>query len=146
MVMVPAMYALCLLQPELDQLDLTAWRVGGYGGAPMAGPLIVKLAERLPGLQLINTYGSTETTGPQAIGVPVDVLRKRDCVGVPVPGAEIIIMDDKGHAAPACKTGEIWIRGGGACLGHMNATVATDVGFARGFWSSGDVRRFDGGT
>ena len=143
MVMVPAMYALCLLQPELDQLDLTAWRVGGYGGAPMAGPLIVKLAERLPGLQLINTYGSTETTGPQAIGVPVDALRKRDCVGVPVPGAEIIIMDDKGHAAPAGETGEIWIRSGGVCRGYWNDPGATAAEFVGGFWKSGDVGRFD---
>jgi long-chain acyl-CoA synthetase len=143
MVMVPAMYALCLLQPELDGLDLTGWRVGGYGGAPMAGPLIVKLAERLPGLQLINTYGSTETTGPQAMGVPVDALRKRDCVGVPVPGAEIIIMDDKGHAAPAGDTGEIWIRSGGVCRGYWNDPGATAAEFVGGFWKSGDVGRFD---
>jgi hypothetical protein len=33
---VPAMYNLCLLDPEFDRFDLSAWRVGGYGviGAP----------------------------------------------------------------------------------------------------------------
>ena len=30
-VLVPAMYNLCLLVPELDQLDLSAWRIGGFG-------------------------------------------------------------------------------------------------------------------
>jgi acyl-CoA synthetase (AMP-forming)/AMP-acid ligase II len=143
MVMVPAMYALCLLQPQMEQLDLTAWRVGGYGGAPMAGPLIVKLAERLPRLQLINTYGSTETTGPQSIGVPADALRKRDCVGVPVPGAEIIIMDDEAHVVPPGETGEIWIRSGSVCRGYWNDPGATAAEFVGGFWKSGDVGRFD---
>ena len=96
----------------------------------MAGPLIVKLAEMLPDLHLINTYGSTETTGPQAIGVPVDALRKRDCVCVPVPGAEIIIMDDKGHAAPAGETGEIWIRGGGVSPFRYDSNVRCNRAFA----------------
>src|SRR5689334_8612197 len=34
-VMVPAMYNLCLLQPDFDSYDLSSWRIGGYGGAPM---------------------------------------------------------------------------------------------------------------
>ncbi|HSW27695.1 MAG TPA: AMP-binding protein, partial [Burkholderiaceae bacterium] len=33
--MVPAMYNLCLLQPAFAHADLGAWRIGGYGGAPM---------------------------------------------------------------------------------------------------------------
>ena len=34
-VLVPAMYNLCLLQPDFAEHDLSAWRIGGYGGAPM---------------------------------------------------------------------------------------------------------------
>jgi acyl-CoA synthetase (AMP-forming)/AMP-acid ligase II len=34
-VMVPAMYNLCLLQPDFDSYDLSSWRIGGFGGAPM---------------------------------------------------------------------------------------------------------------
>ena len=30
-IMVPAMYNLCLLQPDFDRYDLSSWRVGGYG-------------------------------------------------------------------------------------------------------------------
>src|SRR5258707_884335 len=39
-VMVPAMYNLCLLQADFDSYDLSAWRIGGYGGAPVAVPPI----------------------------------------------------------------------------------------------------------
>ena len=43
--MVPAMYNLCLLQPEFAAPRLSAWRIGGYGGAPMPPATIARLAE-----------------------------------------------------------------------------------------------------
>jgi long-chain acyl-CoA synthetase len=46
--MVPAMYKLCLMQPGFAQADLSAWRIGGYGGAPMPVATIDALAARLP--------------------------------------------------------------------------------------------------
>jgi acyl-CoA synthetase (AMP-forming)/AMP-acid ligase II len=42
-VMVPAMYNLCLLQPDFDSYDLSSWRIGGFGGAPMPIATIEKL-------------------------------------------------------------------------------------------------------
>ncbi|MCX8005744.1 MAG: acyl--CoA ligase, partial [Burkholderiaceae bacterium] len=55
-VLVPAMYNLCLLQPDFAAHDLSAWRIGGYGGAPMPLATIERCAERLPRLQLMNLY------------------------------------------------------------------------------------------
>ena len=40
--MVPAMYNLCLLEPEFAARDLSAWRIGGYGGAPMPTATIAR--------------------------------------------------------------------------------------------------------
>ena len=50
--MVPAMYILCLMDPEFERFDLGAWRVGSFGGAPMPEATIAALAEKLPRLQL----------------------------------------------------------------------------------------------
>ncbi|MDU6242277.1 MAG: long-chain fatty acid--CoA ligase, partial [Bradyrhizobium sp.] len=61
-VMVPAMYNLCLLQLDFDSHDLSSWRIGGFGGAPMPVATIERLAAKIPGLRLVNAYGSTETT------------------------------------------------------------------------------------
>jgi len=52
--MVPAMYKLCLLEPDFGRRDLSTWKVGGYGGAPMPTATIEELAEKLPGLRLLN--------------------------------------------------------------------------------------------
>ena len=51
-VMVPAMYNLCLLQPDFDRYDLSSWRIGGFGGAPMPIATIEKLDVKIPGLKI----------------------------------------------------------------------------------------------
>jgi acyl-CoA synthetase (AMP-forming)/AMP-acid ligase II len=66
-IMVPAMYNLCLLMPDLQAHDLGAWRIGAYGGASMPTATIDGLAQRLPGLVLMNAYGATETCSPATI-------------------------------------------------------------------------------
>jgi len=68
--MVPAQYILCLMEPELSRIDLSRWRIGGFGGAPMPEATVAALAERLPRLTLINAYGATETTSPTTIMPP----------------------------------------------------------------------------
>ena len=85
--MVPAMYNLCLLQADFDDYDLSSWRIGGYGGAPMPIATIEKLAAKIPGLKLVNAYGSTETTSPSTIMPPELTAAHLDSVGLPCPGA-----------------------------------------------------------
>ena len=134
-VMVPAMYNLCLLQADFDTYDLSAWRIGGYGGAPMPIATIEKLAAKLPGLRLINAYGSTETTSPSTIMPPELTAAHLDSVGLPCPGAHIIVMDADGR--------EIWIHGGSVIRGYWNNPEATAESFTGGFWHSGDLGSID---
>ena len=142
-VMVPAMYNLCLLQADFDSFDLSAWRIGGYGGAPMPIATIEKLAVKVPGLKLINAYGSTETTSPSTIMPPELTAAHIDSVGLPCPGAEIIVMDAGGHELPRGEIGEIWIRSGSVIKGYWNNPKATAEGFTAGFWHSGDLGSID---
>src|SRR5207253_1948072 len=99
-VMVPAMYNLCLLQTDFDTYDLSSWRIGGYGGAPMPIATIEKLAAKIPGLKLINAYGSTETTSPSTMMPPELTASHIDSVGLPCPGAHILVMDGHGRELP----------------------------------------------
>ena len=99
-VMVPAMYNLCLLQADFDCHDLTSWRIGGFGGAPMPIATIEQLATKIPGLKLLNAYGSTETTSPSTIMPPELTAAHIDSVGLPCPGAHIIVVDPGGRELP----------------------------------------------
>ena len=142
-VMVPAMYNLCLLQADFDSYDLSAWRIGGYGGAPMPIATIEKLAVKVPGLKLINAYGSTETTSPSTIMPPELTAAHIDSVGLPCPGAEIVVMDAGGRELPRGEIGEIWIRSGSVIKGYWNNPKATAESFTAGFWHSGDLGSID---
>src|ERR1700687_1093730 len=142
-VMVPAMYNLCLLQPNFQSCDLSSWRIGGFGGAPMPVATIEKLKAKIAGLKLMNCYGSTETTSPSTI-MPGELTGSRiDSVGLPCPGAQIIVGDAGGRELPRGAIGEIWIRSGSVIKGYWNNPAATAENFTGGFWHSGDLGSID---
>jgi acyl-CoA synthetase (AMP-forming)/AMP-acid ligase II len=98
-ILVPAMYNLCLLQPDFDRFDLSGWRVGGYGGAPMPEATIATLRRKLPQLGLHNAYGSTETTSPSTLMPAASTAECPDSVGWTVPCGEIIVVDADGRSS-----------------------------------------------
>ncbi|MBT2299496.1 AMP-binding protein [Variovorax paradoxus] len=141
--MVPAMYQLCLLCEAFGREDLSAWRIGGYGGAPMPVATIDALRERLPGLTLVNAYGATETTSPATM-MPAGLTRAHaDSVGVALPAAEIRVMDDEGREVAPGETGELWIGGPMVVPGYWATPEATAASFTAGFWHSGDLGAID---
>lgn len=141
--MVPAMYNLCLRDPSLETLDLSAWRLGGYGGAPMPVATIERLAKALPQLRLQQAYGSTETTSPATLIPTEETPRRPWSVGIPLHCAEIAVMGDDGRELPPGETGEVWIRGPMVVPGYWNNPAATEREFVAGFWKSGDLGRMD---
>ena len=141
--MVPAMYKLCLLSEALSGADLSAWRVGGYGGAPMPVATIDALAGRLPGLTLQNAYGATETTSPATM-MPAGLTRAHaDSVGVALPCTDIRVMDDAGREVAPGETGELWIGGPMVVPGYWANPEATAREFTAGHWHSGDIGSID---
>jgi long-chain acyl-CoA synthetase len=141
--MVPAMYNLCLLQPDFAEFDLSAWRIGSYGGAPMPPATIAAFARQLPTLLLMNAYGATETTSPTTMMPPSFTTTHSGKVGLPIPGAKVAIMDDNGSELPAGNVGEIWIGGASVVRGYWNNSAATQKEFTGGFWHSGDLGCLD---
>lgn len=138
-VLVPAMYNLCLLQPRFQEYDLSTWRVGGFGGAPMPTATIVALAEELPNLQLMNAYGATEATSPATLMPLGQTAGREDSVGRVLPCADILVMDDDGREVAAGESGEIWIGGANVVPGYWNNETANAEAFVGGYWKSGDI-------
>lgn len=138
-ILVPAMYNLILARADLSSVDLSSWRIGGFGGAPMPAPTITALAEKLPDLGLMNLYGATETTCALLAMPPADAFERREQVGLAVPGAEIAVMDEKGVECAPGAMGEIWLRGATIIPGYWNDTAATAGAISGGFWRSGDL-------
>ena len=142
-ILVPAIYTLCAMSPELGGHDLSAWRIGCFGGAPMPVSTIERLAQKIPHLRLVNAYGATETTSPTTV-MPLNCWRENpDSVGQVVPCGELRIVDEAGNDVPPGAPGEIWIRGAMVVKGYWKKPEANAASFTDGFWHSGDVGSLD---
>jgi O-succinylbenzoic acid--CoA ligase len=141
--MVPAMYNLCLLQPTLKEHDLSRWRVAAYGGAPMPQATIDSLARELPDLVLMNVYGATETTSPVTMVPPGETGHRGEAVGLPLPCADILVMDPEGREVPRGDSGEIWCAGPMIAREYWTDPKATAANITGGFWHTGDIGRLD---
>ena len=141
--MVPAMYNLCLLRADFSQYDLSAWRIGSFGGAPMPEDTIARLAELLPDLNLMNAYGATETTSPTTCLPIGDIASRPDSVGQVVPCGDVRIVDDDGADVAAGESGELWIAGPMVVPGYWDNAEATAREFTDGYWKSGDIGSLD---
>ncbi|MBA1149225.1 acyl--CoA ligase [Ectothiorhodospiraceae bacterium WFHF3C12] len=138
-VMVPAMYNLCLMRADFESHDLSQWRIGAFGGAPMPEATIQRLREKLPNLELMNAYGATETTSPTTIMPARFTDDHLDSVGQVVDCGDVRVMDDSGREVPHGEAGEIWIAGPMVVPGYWNNPEATADSFAGGYWRSGDI-------
>ena len=141
--MVPAMYGLCLLEPDLAQFDLKQWRIAAYGGAPMPEPTIARIAAAFPWLAMCNAYGATETTSPATIMPPGEGTARADSIGRVVTCGDIRVMDEQGREVPPGTDGELWIAGPMVSPGYWRNPEATATAFVGGYWRSGDIGSID---
>jgi long-chain acyl-CoA synthetase len=105
----------------------------------MAPATIARFAEKLPGLDLMNAYGATETTSPVTLMPPSETAARADSVGCAVPCADILVMDEAGRELPDGEAGELWLGGPMVVPGYWNDPAATAANFAGGYWRSGDI-------
>jgi acyl-CoA synthetase (AMP-forming)/AMP-acid ligase II len=137
--MVPAMYELCLRQHAVESYDLSQWRYGVFGAAPMPAPTVLRLAERFPNLLLMNSYGATEAGGPATFMRARETAANPDAVGQAFPCVELAVMDEEGRELPAGEVGELWIRSPSCSAGFWNDPDRTAKEYFGGFWKSGDI-------
>ncbi len=140
---VPAMYKLFLMHPDFDRFDLSSWRVGGYGGAPMPESTIAEMAKRAPHIALMNGYGATEATSPTTMMPAEHTAAHSNSVGGVLHCAEIRIMDENGREVPPGEKGEIWMRGAHMVPGYWDNPDANKANFVGGYWKSGDIGAMD---
>ncbi len=139
--LVPSMLQLLLGQP-LEEHDLSSLTELSSGGAPLAVEVARELERRLPGMQVREGYGCTETSA--LISTQPSTERRLGSVGRAVEGVEIRITGPDGDAVPAGSTGEICVRGPNLMQGYWKDQEATAAAVRDGWLHTGDVGRLDG--
>lgn len=140
---VPTIYVMMMSYPLIKECSLESVKTIAYGGALMAPDTINKLKDLIPNVKLHNAYGATETCSPTTIS-PIEYPdTKLSSVGVPVPVAEIKIVNENNVEIGMKEVGELLIKGPMVIEGYWNNEEANKKSFIDDYWASGDVAMMD---
>jgi long-chain acyl-CoA synthetase len=132
---VPSMLGLLLTEP-FDEHDLSELRHIVSGAAPLPPETAAEVRRRLPGVELREGYGLTETAGLVSSSPPGRA--RSGAVGTPVPGIEVRIADPDDDGV-----GEILVRSPTVMLGYWKAPDLTADVLRDGWLQTGDLGRLD---
>ncbi len=147
----PTMIILTLQEPGLERHDLSSLKRLYYGSSPMAVEWIRRALERFAGVELIQSYGLTETS-PILTMMGMDEHRRAlasselallKSAGLPVPGVDLRIVDDADRELAAGEVGEVVVRGPNVMRGYLNRPEETAQALRGGWFHTGDVGRLD---
>lgn len=138
---VPTIYALLVTEAAERDPDVSSLRFAVCGAAPATRELL-RAAEELFGVPLLEGYGLTEATCASAIN-PLDGPRKAGTVGLALPGQQIKIVDDELREVPAGHAGEVLITGPVVMAGYLGNPEATEKSVVDGWVRTGDVGSLD---
>lgn len=137
---VPTMLQLLLAQP-LEDYDLSSLQKITSGASPLAPDVVEEFERRVPGVEIREGYGLTETTALISTNPFGD--RKLGSVGVPVPGCEVRILDDDGNELPTNEPGEIATRSPMIMQGYWRSDDPEGDIDGEGWFRTGDIGRVD---
>jgi long-chain acyl-CoA synthetase len=133
---VPTMLQILLSQP-LEDYDLSTLRYLTSGGAPLAQEVEAEFRRRVPSVSIRQGYGLTETAA--LISTNPAGRERRGSVGLPIPGADVLILDDDGRGVAAGEIGEICCRSPGVMQGYWRSPEASGEALRDGLLHTGDV-------
>jgi acyl-CoA synthetase (AMP-forming)/AMP-acid ligase II len=122
--------------------DLSSLRRLLSGASALPTALKERVLECFPSAGLYEFYGATEA-GTITVLRPEDQRHKTRCVGRPVFGSEVRIVDDDGQPVPPGTVGEIFLRTPSLFDGYHNAPEKTAAAFREDWCTLGDLGRLD---
>src|SRR3954447_3165505 len=133
---VPTMYAAMLAVLRRERFDTSSLGVCVSGGAAMAVELMAAVEEAF-GCRVLEGYGLSETS-PVASSNPASRPPRPGSIGVPIPGVEMKLLDERDGV------GEIAVRGHNVMKGYWNRPAETAEAIdADGWFRTGDLARVD---
>jgi len=139
--LVPSMIQMLLAQP-IEDYDLSALRRVASGGAPLAPEVAEEFTKRLPGVEIVEGYGCTESAAIISTSPPG--MTRAGSVGKPPPLIDVRIEKADGSDAAVGEDGEICVQGPNLMTGYWNAPDETAYALRDGWLHTGDIGRFDG--
>jgi malonyl-CoA/methylmalonyl-CoA synthetase len=148
---VPTIYHRLIASWDAAPPDVRRRRSEGVRGLRLmmsgSAALPVKTLERwreISGHTLLERYGMTEIG--MALANPLNGERRPGCVGTPLPGVEVRLVDDSGTEVASGTPGELEVRGASVFLEYWKRPTETTAAFRDGWFRTGDVAVVEDGS
>jgi malonyl-CoA/methylmalonyl-CoA synthetase len=147
---VPTIYRKLIAAWEAAPAEVQrAWSDGSRGlrlmvsGSAALPASTLERWQEITGHVLLERYGMTEIG--IALSNPLHGERRAGCVGMPLPGVEVRLVDEQGAPVAPGGTGEVEVRGATVFREYWGREAATREAFREGWFRTGDVGRVDDG-
>ena len=137
---VPTMYQFLLRHPDVATRDLSSWRVGAFGAAPMPAAAVESLLATFPQVEFFQQCGQTEA-GPTGIYSTMEQVRQRpDSSGhLAQPFVSARVVDERGADVAPGGVGELILRGETVMKGYWGQPEETARALRDGWLHTGDL-------
>jgi acyl-CoA synthetase (AMP-forming)/AMP-acid ligase II len=141
---VPTMFQLMMRTPGAGDRDLSAWRTGLFGAAPMPAPAVSQMVDTWPQVEFMQLCGQTEA-GPSGIySTHEQVIERPDASGRQgVVFTEARVVDERFEDVAPGGTGELLLRSETVMKGYWRNPEATAAAFHGPWLRTGDIVRLD---
>jgi len=138
---VPAMFVALLYSPDADNYDTSSLQQCVSGSAPLPVAVLKGFEEKF-GCRILEGYGLSEASAA-VTGHSLDMPQKPGSVGKPLPGVEVLVVDENDRPVLVDEIGEVIARGPNIMKGYYNMPVETEAAMRNGWLHTGDMGRFD---
>lgn len=112
-------------------------------GEHLPVPLLKKVHDKMPDVEIFCVYGLTEVAGRFCILPPKDLDRKAGSVGKPLAGMEVSVRDDSGQQLQPHELGEVYVSGITLMSGYLNNDIANQKSMKEYGFATGDIGKID---
>ncbi len=128
---------------NLEDYDLSNWRLMHIGAQPVPQSLIKRWLEIFPNQQYDTNYGLSESIGPGAVHLGIENVHKVGAIGVAGYGWEIKIINPDGAEVNRGEVGELCLKGPGVMTCYYRDEKATADTLKDGWLLTGDMAMQD---
>jgi len=140
---VPLTFEIIRRQVDVSSIGLKLRYLTQAGGA-MAPETIDWARQAFAPARLFVMYGQTEATARLSYLPPERAQDKRGAIGIPIPGVELAVVDERGQPVPEGETGHLVARGANVTQGYLDEPEETAAILHDGWLWTGDLASRDG--
>ena len=140
---VPSSYALLANHSKFFFMKFESLRYMTSAGSALSTPMIKRLQEAFPSIEIFVMYGQTEASARLSYLPPSELEKKLGSVGKGIPGVNLQVLTENAEHVSSGEIGEIVAQGACVMKGYWNDLAETKKVLKDGNLYTGDLATVD---